>query len=593
MPAEIDLTTQPLSSVSVELAWVDAANGGVVEYQIFVNDQPVGSTTDSSFVSDGLVPATEHCFRVRAIDAGGVGLHASNTSCAQTMPDELPTVPATLSADAVSSVRIELAWTPATDDFGDVTYRVLRDGGMIAETAETTYADTGLVAETTYTYQVQTVDSVGQSSAPSLEAVATTLVDDVAPSVVMGIVARYDGSVVELEWPPAVDETAVVGYRVERNGTTIATVVDPLHVDSAPLVDQANCYRVFAFDLIGNEPPTSDEACVHTGWRLDDVEDTAGYGRFVAIEAVDADELYVLHADGAALGLGSGVLRTSAWDGASWSTTDVVVSTPLEPTIDLARNGAGELELAALVRGPQLGLFHGTLENGAWVGSIVDADFGVGIHPALATGPAGLSHIAHLTDVAGMRYSFGSGNSWLNTRVAAPNAVVASPAVAVSPAGVVHLVLALMDPPSLGYVKLENGLASIAILPPRIDPYVAPMIGLDASDRLHVIFRDETGGLQHGARSGSSWDFAVATPPGVEAMLPSLAVAPNGDLHTAYLDVGHSAVVYAARIGGVWTHSIIDDDPSSGDRVAIGLGNDGQPAVAYRADDRLRVARRR
>ncbi|MHA1771056.1 MAG: fibronectin type III domain-containing protein, partial [Candidatus Thorarchaeota archaeon] len=54
-------------------------------------------------------------------------------------------------------------------------YNVYRDGVKIAETTSTTYTDTGLSPETTYTYEVSAVDTSSNEGDKSDPASATTL----------------------------------------------------------------------------------------------------------------------------------------------------------------------------------------------------------------------------------------------------------------------------------------------------------------------------------------------------------------------------------------------------------------------------------
>jgi chitodextrinase len=85
-----------------------------------------------------------------------------------------PSVPTGLTATAASASRINLAWSAATDNVGVAGYRIYRNGARIATSASTSYADTGLTADTTYSYTVAAVDAAGNTSAQSSAASATT-----------------------------------------------------------------------------------------------------------------------------------------------------------------------------------------------------------------------------------------------------------------------------------------------------------------------------------------------------------------------------------------------------------------------------------
>lgn len=90
-------------------------------------------------------------------------------------PDtQAPTVPGNLTATAVSSSRIDLTWAASTDNVAVTGYRILRGGTEIATSTTTSYSDTSVVANTTYSYTVSAYDAADNNSAPSSSASATT-----------------------------------------------------------------------------------------------------------------------------------------------------------------------------------------------------------------------------------------------------------------------------------------------------------------------------------------------------------------------------------------------------------------------------------
>ena len=85
-----------------------------------------------------------------------------------------PSVPASLTATAVSSTQINLSWNASNDNVGIAGYRVSRNGNVLTTTTATSYQNTGLTAGTTYTYTVAAYDAAGNFSAESAPAAATT-----------------------------------------------------------------------------------------------------------------------------------------------------------------------------------------------------------------------------------------------------------------------------------------------------------------------------------------------------------------------------------------------------------------------------------
>ncbi|MGZ6997003.1 MAG: OmpL47-type beta-barrel domain-containing protein [Acidimicrobiia bacterium] len=84
-----------------------------------------------------------------------------------------PTAPV-VSVAGTSATTATLSWTPSTDDSAVAGYLVRRNGAVVAFTASTTFADTGLTPSTGYSYDVRAMDNSGNVS-PAGTAVTTTL----------------------------------------------------------------------------------------------------------------------------------------------------------------------------------------------------------------------------------------------------------------------------------------------------------------------------------------------------------------------------------------------------------------------------------
>ena len=102
-----------------------------------------------------------------------------------------PSAPTGLTANAVGSSQINLAWTASTDNVAVTGYRVERCQGagcsnftQIATPSGTTFNDTDLAVATSYSYRVRAVDAATNLSPYSNVASATT------PTTATGLVAR-------------------------------------------------------------------------------------------------------------------------------------------------------------------------------------------------------------------------------------------------------------------------------------------------------------------------------------------------------------------------------------------------------------------
>jgi len=136
-------------------------------------------TSTSTVPATPATPATPAAPAISATPATPA-TPATAASSTATSDTTAPSVPTGLSASAVSTSQINLAWSASTDAVGVTGYKVYRDGAQVSTTgapaASTTisYSDRGLSADTSYTYTVAAYDAAGNTSAQSASASATT-----------------------------------------------------------------------------------------------------------------------------------------------------------------------------------------------------------------------------------------------------------------------------------------------------------------------------------------------------------------------------------------------------------------------------------
>ncbi len=184
-------------------------------------------------------------------------------------PDtQAPTAPGTLTATAQSASQINLNWTAATDNVGVTGHRVERCQGVgcsnfaqIATPAGTTYTDTQVTANTSYTYRVRAADFSGNLSSYSNPSTAITPAPDTQPPTTpSGVTASaINVNQVNLSWSASSDNVAVTGYRVERcqgatcvNFTQLAAPTGTTYSDLTVAAGLTYRYQVRAADAAGN-----------------------------------------------------------------------------------------------------------------------------------------------------------------------------------------------------------------------------------------------------------------------------------------------------------------------------------------------------
>jgi RHS repeat-associated protein len=179
-----------------------------------------------------------------------------------------PTVPTGLSAAANGPNRVDLAWTASTDAVGVQGYRIYRGGTLIATTASTTFANTGLTASTLYSYTVSAIDGAGNASAQTSSVSATTSSgssDTTAPSVPTAVSATaMSASRIDVSWAPSTDNVGVQGYRIYRDGSLAATIGSSQWFDTGLASGTPHSYTVAAIDGAGNASAQSSAASATT-----------------------------------------------------------------------------------------------------------------------------------------------------------------------------------------------------------------------------------------------------------------------------------------------------------------------------------------
>jgi chitodextrinase len=180
-----------------------------------------------------------------------------------------PTVPTGLSASVVSPSQSNLSWNPSTDDVAVTGYKVFRNGTQIATvTTGTSYQNTNLSPNTTYTYTVSAYDQAGNNSARSAGVAVTTpasVADTMPPSVPANIQASgVTQSGTTISWTASTDNVAVAGYFIYRDSAQISATEQTAFNETGLAASTTYIYSVAAFDGAGNISARSTPLSVTT-----------------------------------------------------------------------------------------------------------------------------------------------------------------------------------------------------------------------------------------------------------------------------------------------------------------------------------------
>lgn len=171
-----------ISSSQINLSWTASTdNVAVLSYRITRNGSVLSASPSRPTYSDtALTPGTTYTYSIAARDTSG-NVSAESTSIQVTTPPatndtEAPTTPGNLRTTSIAATQVGLTWNASTDNVGIAGYNVYRDGSTqpLAQPTTTSFTDTTVSANTSYSYTVAARDAAGNTSAQSTALTITT-----------------------------------------------------------------------------------------------------------------------------------------------------------------------------------------------------------------------------------------------------------------------------------------------------------------------------------------------------------------------------------------------------------------------------------
>lgn len=275
------LSGSAVSDTEIDLSWQAPSQALLLQhYRVYRDSTFIGTTTNPSFSDTGLQPSTAYDYEVSAVDLLGEGPRSSLvtvTTMAPTADTTPPTTPAGLQADASGPMQVDLSWQAATDpETGVAHYRVYRDGSFVATATGTSFSDSSVQPQTTYSYEVSAVNGDGLEGARSASASATTpapppAADTTPPNAPPGLEAEpVTARQIDLSWGAAVDaESGVDVYNVFRDGSLLTSTAGTAFSDGGVSPATTYVYQVSAVNGEGLEGPKSTAAQATTPDAVD------------------------------------------------------------------------------------------------------------------------------------------------------------------------------------------------------------------------------------------------------------------------------------------------------------------------------------
>ncbi|MCB1122029.1 MAG: fibronectin type III domain-containing protein, partial [Verrucomicrobiae bacterium] len=277
--APTHLSAVSLTSSEIKVAWTDNSDNEtafLVERRLESGSwSQVASVPANSinYLNTGLSADTTFFYRVIATN-GSTNSDPSNQASAITSTSGRPSVPGNLVASAVSGTQINLTWTDTSNN--ETWFRIERRVGsgswidLIDLTGNSTsHSDTGLTADTTYTYRIRSGNAAGLSN-PGNEASATTTsgISINAPTN-LAATAASDRQI-NLSWTD--NSTNETSFRVQRRqgSSSWAEIVSlapnsTSYSDSGLAQETSYSYRILASNNGAFSSPSNEASATTQG----------------------------------------------------------------------------------------------------------------------------------------------------------------------------------------------------------------------------------------------------------------------------------------------------------------------------------------
>lgn len=251
------VTATPISMTQINVAWPSASGpAGIAGYKITRNNTPlpIPLITTTSYSDSGLSAGTTYTYRIITVDTAGVESSSSVSAAAKTLDTIAPSVPASLTATALSTSQIRLTWPAATDNVGVTQYWLYMDGSSTPQIlTTTTFTHAGLSPNSRHTYMVAAVDAAGNRSATTTLVTANTKPS--APTNIQGVMVSM--SRLDLTWAQIEGTTGIAHYKITRGTNPPVISATKSYSDTTVVGGATYSYKISAVDTAGTESAQS------------------------------------------------------------------------------------------------------------------------------------------------------------------------------------------------------------------------------------------------------------------------------------------------------------------------------------------------
>ncbi|MDR0921574.1 MAG: lytic polysaccharide monooxygenase [Lactobacillales bacterium] len=176
----------------------------------------------------------------------------------------LPVKPTNVHANNVTKNSISLTWNAQTTA---ASYNVYRGGKKIQTVSSTSFTDSGLKADSKYSYQIEAVSTSGVVSEKSDVLTVKTLAEVAPekPTTPSGLHSMGETETsISLMWNQSTHTSGIKEYQIYRNGALVKATVKTNYVDNALSENMEYNYVVKAISFTGDISDESNLLIVKT-----------------------------------------------------------------------------------------------------------------------------------------------------------------------------------------------------------------------------------------------------------------------------------------------------------------------------------------
>ncbi|HEX2926933.1 MAG TPA: fibronectin type III domain-containing protein, partial [Ruminiclostridium sp.] len=241
VPASISLTAK---DTEITLKWGETP--GAEQYEVETDGVIVSGISERIYTHKGLLPSTQHKYRIRAKNSGGVG--AWSDYYTKTTP---PATPTGLKAVA-SNDSVTVTWNQAE---GATAYDISVDGIIITNIGSLSYIHSSLTPNTKHSYKVRARNSVTAGGWSSVVEVITSL------NPPGNITATSQETQITLTWEAV---TGAVKYTIEVDGSETGSTSENSYTHTGLIPGTEHSFRIKA----ENDQASSQWSEVFKKWTV-------------------------------------------------------------------------------------------------------------------------------------------------------------------------------------------------------------------------------------------------------------------------------------------------------------------------------------